>query len=84
MLRFIRRLNPKRFQLYKREILLRNAKALNTYLGVGIAVAMINVLLQADIHKTTTFIQSIGQMVYLIAVYLILRYLIKKPQNLPI
>ncbi|MCI6914491.1 MAG: bifunctional diguanylate cyclase/phosphodiesterase [Lachnospiraceae bacterium] len=81
MLRFIRRLNPKRFQLYKREILLRNAKALNTYLGVGIAVAMINVLLQADIHKTTTFIQSIGQMVYLIAVYLILRYLIKKPQN---
>lgn len=57
MLRFIRRLNPKRFQLYKREILLRNAKALNTYLGVGIAVAMINVLLQADIHKTTTFIE---------------------------
>lgn len=78
MLRFFRRLSPRRYRLYREEIQKRNLEALSNFIGLGLLVALINVLAQVNIHLTVTFVQSILELAYFLVAYGICGVLLKK------
>ena len=61
---FLRRLSPRRFELYHAEVIRRNLVAMRSYLTVGVGVTLANFIAQLVLFRTVTFGQVVGLLVY--------------------